>query len=124
MADDWSDDELFEKLAEEGPGWVDSGEDFERLGRLREARLKLGLRAIVMVVSALLSGYLLNMAHPNLCYWLTRSGPVADLGDLRRDDGALDRARALHQTIRQPSDRQDFGRLQKPETNCEPTGSP
>ena len=106
MADDWSDDKLFERLAEEGSGWVDSGEDFEHLGRLREARLKLGLRAVVMVVSALLSGYLLNMARPNLCYWLTRGDPVADLGDLRRDDGALDRAQALesHTRVRYEND--------------------
>jgi len=100
MANDWNDDELFDRLAEAGPGWMNSEEDFERLGRLREARLKLGLRAVVMVVSALFSGYLLNMAYPNLCYWLTRSGPVAGLGDLRRDDGALDRARALESHTR------------------------
>lgn len=100
MADDWKDDELFERLAEEGPGWVDSGEDFERLGRLREARLKLGLRAAVVLVGVLLSIYFLRIAQPNLLYWLGRGEEAVDLGDLRRDDDARKRIEALESHTR------------------------
>ncbi len=100
MADDWKDDELFERLAEEGPGWIDSGEDFERLGRIREARLKLGLRGAVVLVSVLLSIYFIRMAQPNLVYWLNRSVPVTELGDLRSDDGARQRVEALESHTR------------------------
>ncbi|MFH1532256.1 MAG: hypothetical protein ABIK09_16135 [Pseudomonadota bacterium] len=100
MVDDWKDDELFERLAEEGPGWVDSGEDFERLGRIREARIKLGLRTAVVLVSVLLSVYFLRIAHPNLLYWLDRSVPATDLGDLRRDDDARQRIEALESHTR------------------------
>jgi len=100
MAGDRKDDELFERLADDGPGWVDSGEDFERLGRVREARLKLGLRGAVLVITALLSVYFLRMAQPNLLYWLTRAEPAVDLGDLRRDDRARERVDALESHTR------------------------
>lgn len=100
MADDWKGDELFERLAEEGPGWVDSGENFEQLGRIREARLKLGLRAAVVLVSTLLSIYFISMAKPNLLYWLNRAVPTSDLGDLRGDDGARERVEALESHTR------------------------
>ena len=100
MTDNWKDDELFERLAEEGPGWVDSGEDFERLGRIREARIKLSLRIAVVFVSVFLSVYFLRIAHPNLLYWLNRSVPATDLGDLRRDDDARLRIEALESHTR------------------------
>ena len=100
MADDWKDDALFERLAEEGPGWIDSGEDFERLGRIREARIRLSLRAAVVLVSVLLSIYFLRIAQPNLLYWLNRGVPATDLGDLRRDDDAGARLRALESHTR------------------------
>jgi len=100
MADDWKDDELFKRLAEEGPGWIDSGEDFERLGRIREARIKLSLRGAVVLVSVLLSVYFLRIAQPNLLYWLNRSVPATDLGDLRRDDDTRKRIELLESHTR------------------------
>ncbi|MBM4370370.1 MAG: hypothetical protein FJ098_01865 [Deltaproteobacteria bacterium] len=80
----------------EGPGSARGDDDaaFERLGRAREARLRLGLRASVLAVSVLLAVYFLGIAMPNLDYWVARNAAVTDLGDLRRDDGALDRLRA------------------------------
>ncbi len=100
MGKDWNEDELFERLAEEGQDWVDSGEDFERLGRVREARLKLGLRAAVVLVSALLSVYFIRIAQPNLVYWLSRADDPVDLGDLRRDDDARKRVEAVESHTR------------------------
>lgn len=106
MADDWKDNELFDRLAEEGPGWVDSGEDLERLGRLREARLKLGLRGVVLIVSVFLSVYFLRIAQPNFLYWLTRSDEATDLGDLRSQGDPREQLEALksHTRVRFDND--------------------
>lgn len=100
MANDWKDNDLFERLAEEGPGWVDSGEDLERLGRLREARLKLGLRGVVLLVSVFLSTYFIHIAQPNFLYWMTRSDDAADLGDLRLNGDARERLGILESHTR------------------------
>jgi len=100
MADDRMDDELFKRLAEEGPGWQDSGEDFERLGQIREARLRLWLRGVALLITAVLAVYFLRLAQPNLLYWLTRGEPAADLGDLRARDDAGQRVEALESHTR------------------------
>ena len=88
MSADWKDDDFFEEMARQGQDGLkrptrEVGSDLDRLGRLRETRLKLTLRTLVFVGALLACGHIMRLTLPDLEYFLSRGQAPVDLGDLR-----------------------------------------
>lgn len=81
MEKNWNDDDFFQNLANRGlePEEV----DYERYGQLRELRLKVILRGLVLLVVAGFGAYFAKNSLPDIQYFLSRNQPASELGDLR-----------------------------------------
>jgi hypothetical protein len=88
MSADWKDDDFFEEMARHGQEHPEvplqePSSDLERLGRVRDSRLKLVLRTMVFVGALVACGHILRLSLPDLEYFLSRGQAPVELGDLR-----------------------------------------